>query len=320
MDPLNWTATILLSVLVLILIFLNIFFISSVIKFKQSKEDVDKAVISCSIFGNLCFAISGILAFLTTLMALLHDSFARQNATDLHMTAGSSAFLFYFVAQQSMIFVFVLKIDRTFSNSPLGYNPITIRMLYGSSVLMFLFFVFLLLAMITEMSFFITTFCGFCYILLYIGLFIIVSYLFANKIQILVFEVTKREKSKSSNSIDTPTNSISVDVVVDTLIDESFLFIVIKHAVLVSFAVCSTFILSVAATISLVFDAKRGNGLSAFAVFWGVLDCVIGSFCVLLLFGFGNEIYQKMCSRPHRFCRRHKLDGHKLEELEMSSK
>eukprot|EP00484_Ammonia_sp_Unknown_P029004 CAMPEP_0197049200 /NCGR_PEP_ID=MMETSP1384-20130603/24401_1 /TAXON_ID=29189 /ORGANISM="Ammonia sp." /LENGTH=180 /DNA_ID=CAMNT_0042481445 /DNA_START=163 /DNA_END=705 /DNA_ORIENTATION=- len=84
------------------------------------------------------------------------------------------------------------------------------------------------------------------------------------------------------------------------MIDEELLYLVTKHAVLIPFAIASSFVLELLA-ISVAVNVTYNDWVPV-ATFWIALDSVVNVLCNYLLFAFANPVYAVICSPLHRAC------------------
>merc|ERR1711971_818488 len=91
--------------------------------------------------------------------------------------------------------------------------------------------------------------------------------------------------------------SVPVPDAVNVIVDNDLLYVVIKHGVLVPFAISSSFICFLAdVVVALLMGAEEFH---AAAVFWFALDCLISTLCISLLFAFNAPIYDRVCFPVH---------------------
>ena len=90
------------------------------------------------------------------------------------------------------------------------------------------------------------------------------------------------------------------------MIDQDFLYIVIKHGVLCPFSICSSLILSV--MVMIVSMWLGDDDYNTAAVFWCVLDSFVNSLCNYLLFAFNKKHYNLICGKLHRLCKKCKIN------------
>ena len=89
------------------------------------------------------------------------------------------------------------------------------------------------------------------------------------------------------------------------LINNEFLYVVVKHALLIPIAICSTFILFLLSTIIIILIGI--TTWSPFPVICTSLDCMISPLCIYLLLAVNKRHYNLLCSKIHRLCEKCEL-------------
>ena len=146
---------------------------------------------------------------------------------------------------------------------------------------------------------------------IYTILSIILMILFIKPIEKLIMLQARCRKDTSST---TETNRNNGDKTNETLFDSDFLFIVIKHGLLVSIAICSSFILPLTGTIMewrLRVVEPEESAFECYHIitmFPAVLDGMISSGCTYLLCKMNKGMYKKLCWKIHSICEKYKVN------------
>eukprot|EP01083_Nonionella_stella_P039507 107431_1 len=194
----------------------------------------------------------------------------------------------YVFAQLSMIFTFIARICVVFDNSILHISNRTAKALY------FTFFILMVLGVSAvtilysggNVVFFLM--CALLWILFYLGLSVTLVGLFIHKLRFLM-------SMRSKPLVNTPASPHSTA----SLIDMELLYVVIKNAILVPTAITSSVVFSV---ISITM-----NMLSIVLPQIIVLDCLVTSLCIFLLFTSSKPVYDRLCWSCHDLCQRCQL-------------
>ena len=279
-DPLNWLGTIGIGLLVMIMSVNNVNLCKSLLC--QQKKPIAKSILYSSIITICSFFLCAIIQFITSIMVLNGNT----DPTTLFLMADFSALFYAFGGHSTMLFVFVLRIDVAFRNTFIAYSKCTIRTLYAMSIS--LYFITIALITITLSQIFtvileillIST-----WMLLDISLSITLMILFIRKIGLII----KLEQKTISSGTD----------VTQEKPDNELMYPAIKHSVLVTMSISTTFICIVMAMIILfVIDDEEGYSIKV--DFWMTLDSCITSICISLLFRFNKSLYDRLCFKCHK--------------------
>jgi len=286
----NRIATAFMLILCLIVIIITITLIVCIVRLLRSRprRSCKKSVTAvASLSTNILYMISTIIFCVGSLHHI------HQSDADIVTEWGGTAM--HLMSQTTMIFTFVSRVDLTFRHSAMRYSTTLIRALYVLSAFTVSFCVLDVVFMVLEMW-------RVCYLtaavwlLIFSVLSVLLVYLFIRKmLDVVITSKTNQEipvKDRSASDI----SSCSVK----DMIDEELLYVVTKHAVLVSFAITSSLVLELLA-MTIAFSVTYNDWVPV-ATFWIALDSVLNVLCNYLLFAFASPVYSVLCSPLHRAC------------------
>ena len=285
-DPLNWLGTIGIGLLVLIILFFNANLFK--LAFCQQKKPIAKSILYSSIITICSFSLCAIILFITSVMLLNGNT----DSITIFYMADLAALFYTFGGHSTMLFVFVLRIDIAFKNTFIAYSKCTIRTLYAMSIA--LYSITIALITITASQIFTETVeiaIILTWMLLDISLSITLMILFIRKIGLII----KWEQKTISSGTD-----VTQDMQTQ---DDELMYPTVKHSVLVTMSISSTFICVLMAMI-ILFAVDDSEGFSIKVDFWMVLDSCITSICISLLFKFNKRLYERLCFKCHSVCAR----------------
>ena len=264
---------------------ITISFIILIIKNKTSSTSQSKSIILSAI-AIFSFTLASILFTAASVYQWLYGE------SELESFIGVFGFGFYFMGETILLIIFILRINHTFKHTALQSSPCVITSLYLFAFVLIVLFVLLIFSIIIDGGFFIVIFAG-LWSILYIILSIMLMSLFVRKIESLMIMSKPSENEQTSD--------IEKQQQIKSMIDQDILYIVIKHSLLISFAICCTFTLLILSIVVMFFN------ISYIAVVIIVLDCLVSSICTYLLFGITKKIYDKICRPFHKCCEDRKL-------------
>ena len=338
-SALNWISTIFIAMMVIILMLLSISSLQQTYKAMKSLKEIKgqkvHSLLLCTTFVTiLLFTLAGIFSITMGTATLITNDIYTHIAV---VTAGNFTLLCYLLSQCMMLFVFTLRIEVTFRNTALKYSNRLIKALKASSTSLLIFYVFILFTLFTG-NYNWTYLSGTIWAAVYLVMSITLMVLFIRPINKLMIQqtstrlrgassnnsnhnvtvVTKSKSTETSNEQKTESQleASSTDKskqetcnitksMAESMIDADFLYVVIKHGVLVTIAIIPSFIFNT--TSVLTANIFYIGGYSSVAMFWIVLDGVMSSVCTYLLCGVNKRVYGFMCYRVHSRCERMKL-------------
>ena len=309
-NPLNWVSTIAIGIMVIISILITLGSLYSTSQHIQSQQKTTlKRTRSASIYSTCCaillFAVSSVLSLIMAIGSLIEND-SKNNLTLENIA--KFALVFYLGAQSTITLVFILRIEVTYNGTILEYSPKVIKGLRGTVICLFIFGIFALSTLFAEMHDLVAI-CGFTWTILYSSLSIVLMILFVKPIEKLMKKHVQIRMAQTVSTISTPSFSDDdSNKENEPVIDAEFLFVVIKHGLLVPIAISSSFIFFITGmVIGQIIDPDAYNTV---AYVWIVLDCTISSICIHLLCGENKEFYLKLCSKIHSIC-----EGHKVKKI-----
>lgn len=322
-NPLNWIATCCMGIMIIISILLALSSSYSTCKtIKSLKETTAKkshiALIFCTFGAIFLFTISSILMFTMATGSLIYND-SKNNITLGNI--GKFSLLLYTLSQTMMTVVFTLRIEVTYGGTVLQYSRGVIKGLMITVICLLLFLVFALFTLFAGF-YDAASLCGGIWIILYLILSIILMVLFIKPIEKLMttqMQCHVKESSVTSKSSAGSTGASHTSMSADhdqretttanirkSMIDADFLFIVIKHGLLVPIAIISSFILFlVGIVIGQIIDPAAYNTV---AFVWLALDATVSSVCTYLLCAENQSYYSKLCYKMHSICESRKIN------------
>ena len=322
-NPLNWIASCCMGIMLIISLVLTISSLYSTCKTIRSLHETKAkkshiTLICCTFCAILLFTLSSILMFIMATGSLIEND-NKNNLTLANI--GKFALLLYTLSQTIMTVVFTLRIEVTYSGTVLEYSRGVIKGLMITVVCLLLFLIFALFTLFAGF-YDAASLCGVVWAILYLTLSIILMVLFIKPIEkLMTTQMQSRVKEMSSTSgsssgstnikntstttPDHDQNETTTANIRKSMIDADFLFIVIKHGLLIPIAIVSSFILFLTGVaIGQIIDPSAYNTI---AFVWMALDCVISSICTYLLCGENQAYYSKLCYKMHSICERRKV-------------
>ena len=321
-NPLNLLTTITIAIMLCILLCIST---SSLIKtckaINSLKEMHGKTrhilLLSMTFLTVILFTFASICALLVSIEILIDGDIYNNS---LVIWTGNIAILLYVTSQSVMLFVFTIRIEVTFANTALKYSNKLIKSLKIAATLLSMFGLLAMVFLFTG-RLQLTLLCGLFWTIIQVTLSITLCILFIKPIEKLMtnqMENSTSEKSGASVTSVTSTESKDVKAVTDcdmtstprpsvakSLIDADFLFVVIKHGILVPIAIISSFIFNMTSiTISQVLFS---GGYSPLSLCWLIVDATLSSICTYLLCGVNKRYYGILCWKIHSMCERRKL-------------
>ena len=243
------------------------------------------------------------------------------------------------------VFTFrVQVISNAIYATKLGYSKRLVITLKIISTILSTFFVFIIIILRTGIPIIMTYACFGLWSILYLGMSITLMILFIKPIEKLMFIQQKSRfntadasdslnnyRSASSADLSTdpsnsdPTTPNEVDIarddntneskdrraarrtklVVNSMVDSDFLYIVIKHGLLVPTAIISSFVLFMTGATIAALTNPAAFHITAY--FWYSLDCMVSSTCTYLLCASNQRLYGILCNKVHSNCERRKM-------------
>lgn len=312
-NPVNWISMIIMGILTTLTFIVTVLLFISVLKFGKSIKNTKRKsqLIFMSISSNTSYTIASLLYFSTTLIAIL-----RNDQYGTFFDLGKMAIGMYMISQLLMVIVFTIRVEVTFAGSGFEYKQSVIKALYIANICLIVLYVsaiFLLINSVWVPAYF----AGFMYIVFYLTLSFILMHLFIRKIEILMMDesnksiLNSKDTSKTISTKCPETAEKETDGTVNdkhaiqAMINQEFLYIVIKHGILVPISICATTILFILGLlIGMVIDPSVWH---PYSIVWVVLDCFISCVCNYLLFAFNKKKYDTICGAVHRLCKRCKI-------------
>lgn len=307
-NPLNWICTVAIGIMAFISVLLTIWslystsqHIKSLSKTTLTLTRTHSASIYSTLFAILLFTIASVLSSIMAIGSLIEND-SKNNMTLRNIA--KFALVFYLGAQSTITLVFTLRIEATYTGTILEYSPKLVNGLRVTIICLFIFGIFALSLLFAEMHDFVAI-CGFMWVILYCTLSITLMILFIRPINKLMKNHVKIQMSQTVTTPSISTTSISDDEnKTEPVIDTEFLFMVIKHGLLVPIAIGSSFILFITGmVIGQVIDPAAYNTV---AYVWIVMDCTVSSICIHLLCRENKNLYMRLCSKLHLTCEKRK--------------
>ena len=257
-------------------------------------------VLVLSIIVNISYLATTILICVNEFVYLLLDNWKLADAN----TAASSISL-YWTSQVFMISSFISRINQLLSTKyDTHLSKVTIRLLYTCVIIMIVCdistFIMIFAELIINLWLFLIP--AFIFVILYFCLTIVCLVIFIGKVNKVLVSINESYRKNEKIDEDKRDNAIKH---------------IIRHSVLISVAIISSFLLDVIyVVISSVLPNVTGSDRDESGLFWLSIDCLISSACVYLLFAFdiNNRIYDKLCSKLHNKCHSYKFRRLKLSE------
>eukprot|EP01084_Bolivina_argentea_P008110 15165_1 len=288
---LHWLATITNGIMTMILIAMTIPLIQRVYKTKRKKS-----VILSGLAAIFSFTIELILLFTACVVSLT----TNENITDsLAWQISFFAIVMYMISQTIMVYTFTVRIDKTFEGTNLAYSKCVVRGLYIASAVLIILGVSIVLSIVFKL-FMLMLLGGIIWMFVYFVTTISLVLLFIGKIE-QIMSVQSGSESEPNTGNGTQKN----DKTVKAMTDAKLLSVVVKHGLLVPSAIISSFICGIV-DISVVY-VMGNDKFHAAASFWFALDATITVWCIFLLFGFNEKLYEKLCYPLHQSCEKCEL-------------
>ena len=246
--------------------------------------------ISISIFMLFFISIHGF-----GLAGVLHCSGFQESVYNRFQTIGST----YFIAQLFILIAFILRLDCSF-DGPLTTFKYPKKYIYGMyfAVFITLCCVFGLIGyrnVSGTQNIAILLTIGFLFVFCYLATYITVNIMFWKKILIIlthlkhlcVDETGPRENNNSSNS---------KDIMIDLVTVGGCIKLLLRYAVSIGISFISTVLVYLILIIYALTAWESSNVTDLSDVLMG-LDALINSFCIILLFGFGENVYNLVCKK-----------------------
>ena len=335
MIVLEWIGTIGIGIMVIILIFLCVASIISTHKTIQSLLQLQPKkkhiiILSATFLTVLLFTLNAIFALASLIAAMIGN-----NMYAYPMSYAS--ILSYVSSQTIMSFVFTMRIELTFMDTTLEYSNKVIRSLQFAAILLMILMIFNVIEIFTKRFPSAVLILGcILWVVIWTTLSVTLSILFIKPIEkimktqmqcrakeavrslsITSTTSTGDDKSKDEEKTDLEVVNVNTDserpttpdpkqTVVKSMIDAEFLFIVIKHGILVPIAICSSFVFNMALIV--IYEVVYSNGgITSVPIFWVILDSTVSSTCTVLLLKQNNKYYSRFCNKIHSLCERRKL-------------
>eukprot|EP01084_Bolivina_argentea_P175897 304500_1 len=183
----------------------------------------------------------------------------------------------YGYGQELMSFTFIYRIHFVFNGSPLQTSKCVGNSLYCTWFITFILGTFLGISLVKNM---LQVLFGGIWILTFFTMSIVLIILFIHKMRRLII--------LSAQSSDSILNK--------SMIDMEILYVAIKNAILIPIAITST----LSCTIGLLITSVLQQRIPEIYV----LDSLVATLCLYLLFSFNANVYSKSCSWIHRLCQK----------------
>ena len=299
----NWISGILMLLFMVPMIIMLVSFISSAIKIKDKKQF--NIVLILSIIVNVLYLTTTILICTNEFVYIL----LVKNWKSVDSKTSASSVALYWGSQVMMISCFITRINQLLSSEyDIHLSKSTIRILYTSVITMIICYIITFIFVFGEFDvpLWLLFIPGILFILLYFSLTIVCLVIFIGKVNKLIVSINESYRNNEKLENDEMNSR------------EKAIKHVIKHSVLVSIAILSSFFLGnvIYITTSTVMPNITGSDRDETGLFWLSIDCLISSTCVYLLFSFdiNERVYNKLCIKLHTKCRDYKFKKLKLSE------
>ena len=240
------------------------------------------------------------------LAGVLHCAGFKKSIYNRFQTLGST----YFVGQLFTLIIFILRLDYSFDGSLTTFK-------YPKKYIYGLYFaVFITLSLIFGLIWYrtFTTYgtpnitilltIGFTFVFCYLATYIAVNIMFWKKIWTVLTHLKQlRLEEMSSREND----NRPADIMVDIVNVGGRIKLLVRYAVAIGVSFVSTILMYVTLIIWVLTGWESSNVTDISDILMG-LDALINSFCIILLFGFSESIYNTMCKKCDHWIKNKLID------------
>ena len=261
---------------------------------KRASNETNRKVTITSVIIFTCFIMQINIRAIEHIIIIASNNYTRDESI-----AGSIAILFYMFGLLGIVLVFIFRIVYTFRNGSLSifsFSANTIKFLYISYGINIALVIIVFCVRFIDVPFVLTIFAT-IFVIHYFINYIVCFILFIKRITLMINYKIDNHLSNDHNQqeMDTLSEDKENTQTVNAISENEVIFeidsidLLIRYSLMVSIGFVTTFISILVAMVAI------GVELYDFEEVLRQIDSFINALCIYLLFGFGKNLYHKLC-------------------------